>query len=934
MYIDSYRLFVIPFDPELLSILKRKKETFGNTVQKQNTIFNRDMVIENKGLFFKLREKKREMSTKFQVKLEFNLQESPKNTKGKSVSKPIIFFESLNQENLIICFEYILKLKDNFKIKYYNPARYGSLIKNKFSDIKNRIKSNDIIIDLYLPKNDQGSMSLFATSAANDAKTFVETFFKSFEFKTIKRNFDENSYNLIKEKLNEIEDQANIKIISLNNVDSLEFIGDTKDIETADQIVKNILSDNKTVMKMIYPKSNRILTMNFLKHSKKTLKNGDLNLLFNTSDVEYELIEQYDALRYQCKSTNLQETMEKLVKKLEEIGSKLSKKAVQIEPNIFRYLKETPSLITEVEEKHQVQFFLPDQELKPVILLCNKLANVQVYICNGNIINAGTDVIVNTVNCNMDGNSGVAKAIYDAAGSEFASECRLIPKPLKTTEYYETTAGKLCSERIINIIAPIYNSTSQVDELIKLYINLIYKCIKLGYSSIAVPLLGAGVYNWPIKEAIKALMNAINLIIFSTCLRKIYLVEYDDEAMKSIIKAVALDILSFQNLEIISSTVKIEQQNKKIWYWLDDDQQWKQYRSDINAKINNNLEAKTTRFMISFDSKSFIIDTERKTQLNMNSRLERPISDSVPQIRVGQWFWIDKKYEVAYNIKNNAEIEDAFLKGLAVARICLKRHSDDKDCYYIIDFLKMTQTNENTRYTRKVVRNVSIQNALVIVEDENDNDEFENIDGFCIDIRIGGESDRVNVAINYLTMMIKNLKVSDMIKDCDISNIPSNIWKENKFKIISPGNYEKQFVKIFQKGNNVLFESQIKTDMIEIKEQVYKLLLRAKSFQSTIKYPLEWTDVLSNNLLRSVVKGTKEWIDIETKFNKTLEKKTILDIKRIQNKSIWKTYYDERLYIEGKREKLNEIFLWHGTRNTKPECIYEGIFLICTCMKI
>jgi len=120
MYIDSYRLFVIPFDPELLSILKRKKETFGNTVQKQNTIFNRDMVIENKGLFFKLREKKREMSTKFQVKLEFNLQESPKNTKGKSVSKPIIFFESLNQENLIICFEYILKLKDNFKIKYYN----------------------------------------------------------------------------------------------------------------------------------------------------------------------------------------------------------------------------------------------------------------------------------------------------------------------------------------------------------------------------------------------------------------------------------------------------------------------------------------------------------------------------------------------------------------------------------------------------------------------------------------------------------------------------------------------------------------------------------------------------------------------------------------------------------------------------------------------
>ena len=137
---------------------------------------------------------------------------------------------------------------------------------------------------------------------------------------------------------------------------------------------------------------------------------------------------------------------------------------------------------------------------------------------------------------------------------------------------------------------------------------------------------------------------------------------------------------------------------------------------------------------------------------------------------------------------------------------------------------------------------------------------------------------------------------------------------------------KQKFVKIFQKGNNVLLESQIKNDLIEIKEQVLTLLLKAKSFQSTIKYPSEWTDTLSNNQLRSIVKDTKEWIDIETKFKKTLDKKTVLEIHRIQNKSIWKTYYDERLYIEGKREKLNEAFLWHGTRNTKPECIYEGFF--------
>ena len=929
LQIENNRLLALPFDPELLSILRSIKESLEKKTRKQKTVIQRNIIIENRKLFFILRDKKREIMGKFKVKLDFYFDNKfNKNPRDKAAApKPKVIIASETKRDVMICVEYLEKIIENSKFIYYDANKYASLIKNKLDDIKNRHKLDDMIIDLYSPQNGRDKLSLFASSAANDGKVIVQSFFKNFEFSNVKRSFNAIQFNLVKEKVSEIEDQSNVKIINLNKIDTFELIGDEHDIEVADGIIHNILSDSKITTKIIYPILNRFLTINYLKNIKKQLKNGDLNLFFNTTDVEYELVEQYDAIRYQCKSTNLQETISKLVTKLEEIGQQLTRKVFAILPNIFRHFQDTPTYIASIEERHQVKVFFPEKELRPIMVLSNKLANINLYVCVGNIINASSDVLVNSVNINMDANSGVAKAISDAAGNEYNSECRLIPKPLNPSEYYETSAGRLNSDRIINIVVPSYKSNSRIDELVNLYINCIYKCIKKGYTSISFPLLGAGVNNWPIRETMNALAKSIDLINFKTCLQDVYLVEYDNENIESKVKC--LNEATFLNLEIISSSIKIEKKaSNKTWYWLDDDKQWKQFRSDINAKINSNVDAKVNIFTLSINSKHFLIDTERKTQTNVISKTERPISDSVPQIRVGQWFWIDKNHEVAYNVKNNAEIEDAYLKELQSVRICLKRHSDDKDCYYVINFSKLTQTNEKTGYTRRVIRNVSVQDAFVLVEDEIE-DEGESIDNFNINIRVGGELNKVNAAINEMSKTINNFKVTDMIKDCNISSVSLNIWKENKFKIVNGetgGNLElyKQFVKIYQKENNIIFESQIKNDLIEIKEQVLTVFLKLKSIQSKIIYPPEWTDTLNNVQLRSVAKTTKEWLDIEANFKKTISKKTVLEIHRIQNKSIWKTYYDEKIYIEGKRDKLNEIFLWHGTRNTKPQCIYEG----------
>jgi hypothetical protein len=234
IHIDNHRLFVIPFDPEILSILRKKKENFDKTVPNKRTLFKRNIEIENLILFQILCDKKAKISSKFQVQIFAD----------KNSQEQLIRIESKNEEYVENCCQYILTVKENAKIEHYDSVKYGSLIKSKFEAIKNSFESKKSIIELYIPNNDQNSIFLFATTTANDAKKFVKTFFKSFEFIILNRNFDEESYNLIKEKIKEIEDQASIKIIVSNNIGRFEFIGERKNIEIADQIIKNILSNS------------------------------------------------------------------------------------------------------------------------------------------------------------------------------------------------------------------------------------------------------------------------------------------------------------------------------------------------------------------------------------------------------------------------------------------------------------------------------------------------------------------------------------------------------------------------------------------------------------------------------------------------------------------------------------------------------------------
>jgi hypothetical protein len=91
----------------------------------------------------------------------------------------------------------------------------------------------------------------------------------------------------------------------------------------------------------------------------------------------------------------------------------------------------------------------------------------------------------------------------------------------------------------------------------------------------------------------------------------------------------------------------------------------------------------------------------------------------------------------------------------------------------------------------------------------------------------------------------------------------------------------------------------------------------------------EKTDKIAkgNNFLSThpLGKESKEWQSIQANFMKTMPLAQIVEIVRIQNRLIWNTYQTEiNNFQTSKGEPPKVTMLYHGTRLTDPQNIYEG----------
>jgi O-acetyl-ADP-ribose deacetylase (regulator of RNase III) len=130
---------------------------------------------------------------------------------------------------------------------------------------------------------------------------------------------------------------------------------------------------------------------------------------------------------------------------------------------------------------------------------------------HGDITEQHVDAIVNAANNAMRGGGGVDGAIHRVGGPDILRDCiARFPDGLATGDAGWTTAGDLPARWVVHTVGPNH-AAGERDRalLVSCYRRVLQVADELGAASVALPLISAGIYGWPLDDAIGAAVDTI-----------------------------------------------------------------------------------------------------------------------------------------------------------------------------------------------------------------------------------------------------------------------------------------------------------------------------------------------------------------------------------------------------------------------------------------
>ena len=152
---------------------------------------------------------------------------------------------------------------------------------------------------------------------------------------------------------------------------------------------------------------------------------------------------------------------------------------------------------------------------------------MKLKLLKGDITKLNVDAIVNAANNSLLGGEGVDGAIHAAAGPKLLEECRQL-HGCRTGEAKITNGYDLAADYVIHTVGPIWRGGVVGEKMLltSCYVNCMVLAEQYKIRSIAFPLLSAGVYGYPKREAITVALETliqyedspieINLVLYNS----------------------------------------------------------------------------------------------------------------------------------------------------------------------------------------------------------------------------------------------------------------------------------------------------------------------------------------------------------------------------------------------------------------------------------